>query len=434
MLQKKTVVVGVCGGIAVYKAVEIVSRLRKLGADVHVIMTENASKFVAPLTFQTISHNPVVIDMFAKPDHWDIEHISLAQKADVFLIAPATANVIGKVAGGIADDMLTTTIMATKAPVVFAPAMNHNMYENAIVQRNIENLKSAGYLFIEPDEGVMACGTYGKGRLPEPETIVHAVVNVLNGKKDISITERSCKAVTDIDGKSDITDAKNEKSLDMKGLRILVTAGPTIEPIDPVRFISNHSSGKMGYAIASSASARGAEVLLISGPVHIPKPENVRVVSVNTAQEMYDKVMEYFSGFDIMIFAAAVGDYRCADIHSNKIKKMDDEISIKLVKNPDIAKEIGALKGDRIHIGFSAETENLLDNAVKKLSSKNFDMIVANDVTMEGAGFGTDTNIVKIVSSDGSIRELAKMSKYDVADEILNEALNILKRKKGQKG
>jgi len=432
VLQKQTVVVGVCGGIAAYKAVEIVSRLRKLGADVHVIMTENASKFVAPLTFQSISHNPVVIDMFEKPVHWDIEHISLAQKADVFLVAPATANVIGKVAGGIADDMLTTTIMATKAPVVFAPAMNHNMYENVIVQRNIETLKSAGYFFIEPDKGLMACGTYGKGRLPEPEAIVRAVVNVLAGKKDISITETSCNDASDVGGKSDITDAQGEISQDMKGLRVLVTAGPTIEPIDPVRFITNRSSGKMGYAIASSASARGADVLLISGPVHIPSPENVRVVNVDTAQEMYDRVMEYYSDSDIMIFAAAVADYRCADIHSNKIKKNDDELSIRLVKNPDIAKEIGAVKGDRVHIGFSAETENLMDNAVKKLQSKNFDMIVANDVTMEGAGFGTDTNIVKIVSSDGSIRELGKMSKYDVAGEILNEALNILKRKKGK--
>ncbi len=410
VLQGQTVVVGVCGGIAAYKAVEVVSRLRKLGADVHVIMTENASKFVTPLTFQTISRNPVVIDMFEKPVRWDIEHISLAQKADVFLIVPATANVIGKVAAGIADDMLTTTVMATKAPVVFAPAMNHNMYENAIVQKNIESLKSLGYFFIEPDVGVMACGTYGKGRLPEPQVIVQAVADVLAEKKGIS------------DGTSQ----------DMKGLKVLVTAGPTVEPIDPVRFISNRSSGKMGYAIASSAASRGAEVLLISGPVSIPEPDNVRVVRVDTAREMYEKVLEHYSGFDIMIFAAAVADYRCAEISDNKIKKTEDEISIRLVKNPDIAKEIGNLKGYRIHVGFSAETENLLDNALKKLQSKNFDMIVANDVTMEGAGFGTDTNIVKIIRSDGSIRELGKMSKQDVAHEILNEVLNIIKSKKGK--
>ena len=432
MLQKQTVVVGVCGGIAVYKAVEVVSRLRKLGADVHVIMTENASKFVAPLTFQTISRNPVVIDMFEKPNHWDIEHISLAQKADAFLIVPATANVIGKVTAGIADDMLTTTIMATKAPVVFAPAMNHDMYDNIIVQKNIEGLKSAGYIFIEPDKGVMACGTYGKGRLPEPEIIVQAVVNVLAEKKDISITDISCNDASEINEASDITNEQCRINPDMKGLRVLVTAGPTIEPIDPVRFITNHSTGKMGYAIASSASDRGAEVLLISGPVNIPKPDNIRVISVNTAQEMRDKVIDNYSEFDILIFAAAVADYRCVDVLSNKMKKKDDEISIRLVKNPDIAKEIGTLKGDRIHIGFSAETENLLDNAVKKLRSKNFDMIVANDVTMEGAGFGTDTNIVKIISSDGSIRELGKMSKRDVAGEILNEALNIIKMKKGK--
>lgn len=415
MLNGKTVVLGVCGGIAVYKAVDIVSRLKKLGAQVHVIMTENAAKFVTPLTFQTISHNPVITDTFAEPKNWDIEHISLAQKADIFLIAPATANVIGKVAGGIADDMLTTTVMATKAPVVFSPAMNHNMYENKIVQRNIKALKCAGYFFIEPDTGIMACGTTGKGRLPQPETIVKNVIEVLTCGSYATTEEMRFR--------------ERNITLDMKGLRVLVTAGPTIEPIDPVRYITNRSSGKMGYAIAAAASTRGAEVLLISGPVHIPEPEDIRVIKIKTAQEMYDAVMENYKDFDILIFSAAVADYRCSNVFHNKMKKLEDEISLHLVKNPDIAKEVGMVKDNRLHIGFCAETEDLLNNAVKKLESKNFDMIVANDVTMEGAGFDTDTNIVKIISRDSKIRELSKMSKLDVAGEILNEALNILKSK-----
>ena len=396
MLKGKTVVVGVCGGIAAYKVVDVVSRLKKLKADVHVIITENAAKFVAPLTFQSISHKPVITDMFAKPEQWDIQHISLAEKADLFIIAPATANVIGKIANGIADDMLTTTVMATKAQVLFVPAMNTAMYENPTVQANISRLKAFGYLFLEPDTGTMACGTTGKGRLPEPVSIVESAEAILCQKKD------------------------------MAGLKVLVTAGPTREPMDPVRYITNHSSGKMGYSIAQNASARGAQVKLISGPVHLSRPGNVDVVDVTTAQEMYKEVLSLYLDCDVMIMVAAVADYRCNYISGKKIKKSEDKLTLELVKNPDIAKELGKLKEKRILVGFSAETDELINNAKAKLESKNLDFIVANDVTAEGAGFGTDTNIVKLLGRDGSIRELPIMSKDKVADEILNEVMKLI--------
>lgn len=399
MLKGKTVVVGVCGGIAAYKVVEVVSRLKKMNAEVNVIMTENATKFMTPLTFQSISHNAVFTNMFAEPKSWDIQHISLAEKADMILVAPATANVIGKVANGIADDMLTTTIMASRAAVLFVPAMNHNMYENTIVQNNISKLKSLGYMFIEPDTGKMACGTSGKGRLPDPEVIVDNVADIL-------LTEK-----------------------DMTGVRVLITAGPTREAIDPVRYISNHSSGKMGYAIARAAAARGAVVKLVSGPTYIKKPCNIEVVDVTTAEEMYNEVLKSYAEFDVLIFAAAVADYRCKNISGIKIKKKSEELTIELTKNPDIARELGALKGKRIHVGFSAETNDLVNNAKAKLESKNFDLVVANDVTMEGAGFGTDTNIVKIIRRDGSIRDLPIMNKREVAREILNEVTKLLKMK-----
>jgi phosphopantothenoylcysteine decarboxylase / phosphopantothenate---cysteine ligase len=400
MLDGKSVVIGVCGGIAAYKVVEVASRLRKLNAQVDVVMTENAAKFVTPLTFQSISHKPVITDMFEEPAEWEIRHISLARKADLIVIAPATANIIGKIANGIADDMLTTTVMATKAPVLFVPAMNHNMYENAIVQDNINRLKARGYFFMEPDTGMMAEGTSGKGRLPEPGCIIDEACNLLNMKRD------------------------------MEGLRVLVTAGPTREPIDPVRYISNRSSGKMGYAVARAASQRGAKVKLISGPVALSKLENVSSVDVTTADEMYSAVMACYKDFDVIIMLAAVADYRCSDISEVKIKKRDEEMLLKLKKNKDILKELGSLKGNRLLVGACAETNELLKNAVSKLESKNLDMIVANDVTMEGAGFEVDTNIIKIVKKDGSIKELPLMSKYDAAHKILDEivALGGLKK------
>lgn len=398
MLEGKTVVVGVCGGIAAYKVVEVVSRLNKLQADVNVIMTENATKFVTPLTFRSISHNPVITDMFDEPAKWDIQHISLASKADVIVVAPATANIIGKVANGIADDMLSTTIMASKAKVVFVPAMNTNMYENPIVQENIKKLSEKGYIFLDTETGLMACGTVGKGRLPEPSVIVDKVCELLCEKEDL------------------------------KELKVLITAGPTQEPIDPVRYITNRSSGKMGYAIAAQARKRGAEVKIVSGPVNINAPSGVEVVSVKTADEMFSEVMKSYEDFDVMIMVAAVADYKCAEIADKKIKKKGETLNIELIKNPDIAKELGKVKGNRILVGFSAETNDLVNNACEKLAAKNLDMIVANDVTQEGAGFGTDTNIIKIIKKDGKIINFPIMSKAEAGDRILDEVIDLINK------
>jgi len=395
-LKGKSVVVGVCGGIAAYKVVEVVSRLKKLGAEVDVIMTANAQKFVTPLTFRSLSHRPVVTDMFSDPEYWEIKHVSLAQKADLFIIAPATANIIGKLASGIADDMLTATVVATKAPVLVVPAMNHNMYANPVVQRNIRILKDFGYIFMEPDTGRMAEGSSGKGRLPEPSAIVGKACAILKPEQDL------------------------------EGIRILVTAGPTRESIDPVRYISNHSSGKMGYAVAQAAHERGADVLLVSGPVGIGCPDGVRLISVTTAQEMHEAVNGNFENCDVVIMAAAVADYRPAEVSERKIKKNGDEMVLRLVKNPDILKTLGSIKGNRILVGFSAETDHLEDNAAKKLESKNLDMIVANDVTMEGAGFGTDTNIIKILKRDGTVIDLPLMSKLEAAHRILDEVRDLV--------
>jgi phosphopantothenoylcysteine decarboxylase/phosphopantothenate--cysteine ligase, prokaryotic len=391
MLKGKTVVIGVCGGIAAYKAVDIASRLKKLEANIEVIMTENATRFVTPLTFQSIIHRHVITGTFDEPEQWDIKHISLAKKADIFVIAPATANIIGKIAGGIADDMLSTTVLATKSPVLIIPAMNTNMYENSIVQDNINKLKSLGYIIMEPDTGLLAEGISGKGRLPEPQTIVDEICRTLKTGRD------------------------------MTGRRVLVTAGPTREPIDPVRYISNRSSGKMGYAVARAASDRGAFVKLVTGPVSIKAPENVNVMEVVTASEMYSAVMDSYKDYDIIIMVAAVADYKCAEIADRKIKKNENEMYLRLEKNPDILKELGMLKEDRILVGACAETNDLIDNAKLKLFTKNLDMIIANDVTIEGAGFETDTNIIKILKKDGSIIELPKMSKLDAAHKILDE-------------
>jgi len=390
-LNGKSVVVGVCGGIAAYKVVEVVSRLKKMGAEVDVIMTANAQKFVTPLTFRSLSHRPVVTDMFSDPEYWEIKHVSLAQKADLFIIAPATANIIGKLASGIADDMLTTTVVATKAPVLVVPAMNHDMYANAIVQRNIRTLRELGYIFMEPDTGRMAEGSSGKGRLPEPSAIVEKACSILKSEQDLA------------------------------GIRIMVTAGPTRESIDPVRYITNHSSGKMGYAVAQAARERGADVLLISGPAEVECPDGVRLISVTTAQEMEEAVLANFENCDVVVMAAAVADYRPAEVSETKIKKNGDEMVLRLVKNPDILKKLGTMKGNRILVGFSAETDDLEGNAADKLESKNLDMIVANDVTMEGAGFGTDTNIIKILKCDGTVIDLPLMSKLEAAHRILDE-------------
>jgi len=360
-------------------------------------MTKSAQKFVQPLSFQSLSQNYVVTDMFDEPKTWEIEHISLAQKADLFVIAPATANIIGKIANGIADDMLTTTVMATKAPVLIAPAMNTNMYENPIVQENIRKLKQMGYRFIEPDTGQLACGDIGKGKLPPPEKIVEEIFQLLNRK------------------------------LDLKGKKIIVTAGPTREPIDPVRYITNHSSGKMGYAIAERAAYRGAEVLLISGPTHLPSPYGVQRINVNTTLEMYEAVMEKAQWADIIIKAAAVADFRPAAVAENKIKKTDADLMMPLTRNPDILKELGSTKRpNTVLIGFAAETQDLIENAKKKIESKNLDFIVANDLTTEGAGFQSDTNVVTIIDRQGRMEHLSKMSKSELAEVILDKAKKLL--------
>lgn len=393
MLESKNIVLGVTGGIAAYKSCDLVSRLVKAGANVDVIMTENAINFISPLTFQALSSNQVIVDMFKEPKYWEIQHISLAKKADVVVIAPATANIIGKIANGIADDMLTTTAMATTAPLVFAPAMNSNMYENKILQSNIDRLRELGYHFIEPGEGRLACGDIGKGKMAEPYDIELCINEILNKKKDLQ-----------------------DKT-------IIITAGPTREPIDPVRFISNHSTGKMGYAIAEKAAERGAKVYLISGPTALKAPKGVRLISVNSAKDMQRRIMEHFDEAQIIIKSAAVADYAPAVAHDQKIKKKDENLTIELVKNPDILYELGKIKGDKILVGFAMETQNLIENAKEKVLKKNLDFIVANDLFTEGAGFATDTNIVKIIDRGGNIESVPKMSKHQLADLILDRVM-----------
>ena len=426
MLSNKTIVVGVCGGIAAYKVVDAVSKLKKLNADVHVIMTKNAQEFVTPLTFQSISHNPVTVDMFEAPEQWNIHHISLAQRADLLLVAPATANIIGKIANGICDDMLSTTITATKAKVLFVPAMNFNMYENPVVQENIAKLKRLGYSFMEPGVGSMAeAGLSGKGRLPEPLEIVEEVKNMFELNFLSESIDENEQGVIEVDIKTISKEVKN-KDRDLDGVNILITAGPTREAIDPVRYISNHSSGKMGYAIAEVARNRGAKVVLISGPVNLKKPFGIELHEITTAADMYKKAVEFYEDADIVIMAAAPADYKCAEISDKKLKKTEEDMELKLEKNVDIAFELGKIKKEKLHIGFCAETNDLLENAKKKIVKKNFDMIVANDVTQEGAGFGTDTNIVKLVYEDGKIIDFPIMLKTDLAEKLLDEVKTLI--------
>lgn len=401
MLKGKNIVLGVCGGIAVYKACDLVSQLKKMGANIDIIMTKSATEFVTELTFRTLSANPVVTDMFDSPTSWDVKHISLAQKADLFLIVPATANIIGKISNAIADDMLSTTVMATKAPVILCPAMNTGMYENPLVQENIKKLKNFGYEFIEPQEGRLACGDIGKGKLAKIETIISYVEKKLYDKKDL------------------------------KNKTVLVTAGPTIESIDPVRYITNRSSGKMGYALANKAALRGAKVILISGKTNLVPSENIQeCIFVESAREMYNKVLENFNEADIVIKSAAVADYKPKAFSNKKIKKSDSDLKIDLDRNPDILKELGSIKGSKVLVGFAAETNDLIENAKSKIERKNLDFIVANDLSLEGAGFAVDTNIVKIIEPDGRILELPKISKQDLADKILDKALEKSNSKK----
>ncbi|MCL2545053.1 MAG: bifunctional phosphopantothenoylcysteine decarboxylase/phosphopantothenate--cysteine ligase CoaBC [Clostridia bacterium] len=392
MLHGKTVVLGVTGGIAAYKAAEITSRLVKLGAQVYVIMTEHARAFIEPLTFETLSNHPVAHDLFERPATWEVEHIALAKRADVFLIAPATANALGKMACGIADDMLSTTVMATRAPVLVAPAMNTGMWESAAMRHNLQVLVERGVEVIEPESGRLACGEEGAGRLAQVETIVDRVCARLCAKQDFA------------------------------GKRALVTAGPTREPLDPARYISNRSSGKMGYALAEAALARGAEVTLLTGPVALTPPAGAKVEHFATTLELYDLMVARAAEHDVLIQAAAPGDYRAETVAPGKLKKQsDDPLTLRLVQNPDVAAAVGQQKKPgQIIVAFAAETEKLTQNAREKLLRKHADLVVANDVTAPGAGFDVDTNVATLVTARGETA-LPQMPKPELAHRILDE-------------
>lgn len=403
MLKGKKVVLAVTGGIAAYKAAEFVRLLVKTEADVHVVMTENAQKFVTPLTFQTLSGNPVVTDPFALLEDAQIGHIALADLAELVVILPATANIIGKIANGIADDFLSTMVMATRAPVLFVPSMNVNMWENKALQKNIQILLERGYHLLEPGEGELACHWYGKGRLPELNEVVEKMEDLLSPK-------------------------------DLEGEQILITGGPTQEPIDPVRFITNRSSGKMGYALAKMARRRGANVILVSGPASLPLPRrDIKGVPVRTAEEMRKAVFANWEGSSVVIKAAAVSDFRPKVISQKKIKKGNTDTTLALERTKDILEELGRKKGNRILVGFAAETENLMTNAKKKLQEKNLDLIVVNDVTRPGSGFAGDTNQVKVLYSSGQVKDLPLMTKEEVSQFILDDVVKLLKRKKGSR-
>lgn len=399
MLSNKKIILGVTGGIAVYKAADLVSKLRKQNANVEVIMTKNSMEFVTPLTFQTMSNNMVHYDMFKEITNFNVEHISLAQSADIILIAPATANTISKIACGIADNLLTTVIMASKAKVIFAPAMNTTMYNSPIVQENIEKLKKIGHEFIEPGIGILACGDYGAGKMAEPSDIVDYVI-------------------------------RNFVEKDLLNKKIVITAGPTIEPLDPVRYVTNHSSGKMGYSLAEDAKNRGAKVVLISGPTNLSPPKDIEFIKVNTTREMLEAVGTYFSDCDVLIKSAAPLDYRPELVSDIKIKKSNgevDELNLKFIRNPDIAEYYGKQKKKQIIVGFAAETNNLYEYAVGKINKKNFDFIVANDITEKGAGFKGDTNIVTIINNKGEFKKYPIMNKIDVAKLILDKVSYIIR-------
>ncbi|MEK5443185.1 MULTISPECIES: bifunctional phosphopantothenoylcysteine decarboxylase/phosphopantothenate--cysteine ligase CoaBC [unclassified Fredinandcohnia] len=395
MLNKK-ILLCVSGGIAVYKAAALTSKLTQAGAQVKVIMSESAMKFVTPLTFQALSRNDVYFDTFDEKNSAVIAHIDLADWADLVVVAPATANIIGKLTNGIADNMITTTLLATTAPVWIAPAMNVHMYDHPAVKRNIEILARDGYQFIEPSEGYLACGYVGKGRLEEPEKIVEL-----------------------------ITAHFSEKPI-LQGKRVLITAGPTREKLDPVRFFTNRSTGKMGYALAEAAGKAGAEVILISGPTNLPVPPKVRVISVESAEEMFTQVMSHYQQSDIVIKSAAVADYRPKQVYDGKMKKKTGDLVLELERTTDILKTLGEKKDHQLLIGFAAETDNIDEYAKRKLTSKNLDMIVANNVTTLGAGFGTDTNVVTLFKKDGTQKDLPMMTKLEVAKAILQEVKKLL--------
>lgn len=393
ILKSKTVVLGVTGSIAAYKIANLASSLVKKGVNVHVIMTKNATNFINPITFETLTGNKCLVDTFDRNFEFSVEHVSLAKQADIFMVAPASANVIGKIANGIADDMLTTTIMACKCHKVISPAMNTNMFENPIVQDNLEKLRNYGYEVIDPASGYLACGDTGAGKMPEPTVLESYIMKNIAMEKD------------------------------MAGKKVLITAGPTMEAIDPVRFISNHSTGKMGYALAKIAMERGAEVTLVTGKTYIEKPDFVKIIDVKSAKEMFDAVDKEFDSQDIVIMSAAVADYRPKTVADEKIKKNDGEMAIELERTDDILGTMSKRKKNQFLCGFSMETEHMLENSKNKLKKKNLDMICANNLKVEGAGFGTDTNVVTLITENES-RQLPIMSKEQVANEILTEINN----------
>lgn len=404
MLQGKTVVLGVTGGIAAYKIASLASMLKKQHADVEVIMTENATNFITPTTFETLTGNKCLVDIFDRNFKFQVEHVALAQRADVFMIAPATANVIAKIAHGIADDMLTTTFLACKKPKLVVPAMNTAMYENPVTQDNLETCRRYGMKVIDPAEGYLACGDTGAGKMPEPTVLFDYIMQEIACEKDLA------------------------------GKKILVTAGPTREAVDPVRFITNHSTGKMGYAIAEAAVRRGAEVTLVSGPVNLAVPLGVTLVPIMSAKDMFVAVTAVSGSQDVIIKAAAVADYRPAHVGTEKTKKKDGDMNIELERTDDILAWLGAHRQPvQVLCGFSMETQNMLANSRVKLDKKNIDMIVANNLKVEGAGFGTDTNIVTMITRDGE-EELAMMSKSEVAHQLLNRLLTQMKQQRGVNG
>lgn len=397
MLKGKTVLLGITGSIAAYKIAYLASALHKLHADVHVLMTENATNFINPITFETLTGNKCLVDTFDRNFQFQVEHVSIAKKADVVMIAPASANVIGKIANGLADDMLTTTVMACRCQKLFAPAMNTAMYENPIVQDNIRKLKHYGYEVITPASGYLACGDTGAGKMPEPETLLEYILREVAFEKDLS------------------------------GKKILVTAGPTQEAIDPVRCLTNHSSGKMGYAIAKMAMLRGAEVTLVSGPTAIEPPLFVKVLSVTSARDMFEAVTGVSDQQDIIIKAAAVADYRPKQVSEDKVKKKDDQVSIELERTDDILKYLGQHKKDgQFLCGFSMETKDMIGNSRAKLEKKNLDMVAANNLKVEGAGFQGDTNVLTLITQDEEV-SLPLMSKEDAALKILDKIISLTK-------
>ncbi|MCM3192978.1 bifunctional phosphopantothenoylcysteine decarboxylase/phosphopantothenate--cysteine ligase CoaBC [Priestia megaterium] len=400
MMKGKRILLCVSGGIAVYKAAALTSKLVQAGAEVKVMMTASACEFVTPLTFQALSRNPVYTDTFDEKDPSVIAHIDLADWPDLILVAPATANMIGKIANGLADDMISTTLLAATAPVWIAPAMNVHMYDHPAVKKNMSTLSSFGYSFVEPGEGYLACGYVGKGRLEEPETIVSLIGSYFS---QASHTQKI-----------------------LEGVNVLVTAGPTVERIDPVRFFTNRSTGKMGYALAEQAAKLGASVTLVTGPTNLEYPKGVQVVQIESAQQMLEAVMQRYQEADVVIKSAAVADYRPKHVFDQKMKKQPGEAVLELERTTDILRTLGERKEHQLLVGFAAETEQVDEYAQKKLSSKNLDMIVANNVTTEGAGFGTDTNIVTLYKGSGESRKLPILSKHDVATEVLKEVKEML--------